>query len=141
MPKTAKHSITLLIPATSGRILLVLRPTDDDTLPGLWSLPAITTAPGEDEAEAIRRAGRDKLGVELLPGGLIGEAERDSDHQTQRIRGHEATIVSGSASVPQHGPGTQYVDWRWGTPEDLKSAARAGSLGCQIALRARDVPW
>ncbi len=139
--KTVKHSIALVINGSSGRLLLVLRPADDDTLPGLWGLPAVTTEPGEDEDRAVRRAGAHKLGVEVVPGRLIGEAESDSEAIAIRMRDREATIARGLPAVPQRQPGTQYVDWRWGEPAELKPAARAGSLCCQILLRARELRW
>ena len=46
-------------------LLLVRRPDDDENLPGVWGLPAVSLAAGESEEDAVRRAGRDKLGVEL----------------------------------------------------------------------------
>jgi 8-oxo-dGTP pyrophosphatase MutT (NUDIX family) len=139
--KTVKHSIALVIPGASGRLLLVLRPADDDTLPGLWGLPAVTTQPGEGEDDAVRRAGAQKLGVEVVPGALIGEAESDTEAAAIRMRDREATIAAGIPKVPQRHPGTQYVDWRWGDPADLRPAARDGSLCCQILLRARELRW
>jgi ADP-ribose pyrophosphatase YjhB (NUDIX family) len=139
--KTVKHSIALVITGASGRVLLVLRPADDDTLPGLWGLPAVTAEPGEHEDDAVRRAGAHKLGVEVAPGQLIGEAESDSEANVVRMRNREATIATGVPAVPQQHPGTQYVDWRWGDPAELKPAARAGSLCCQILLRARELRW
>ncbi|HEY6780922.1 MAG TPA: NUDIX domain-containing protein [Thermoleophilaceae bacterium] len=139
--KTVKHSIALVITGGGGRVLMVLRPTDDESLPGLWGLPAITTVPGEDEDQAVRRAGREKLGVEVLPGTLQGEAETDRSDYALRMRNREATIVRGAPGTPQPHEGTQYVDWRWADPIELKPAARAGSLCCQLLLRAREVPW
>jgi hypothetical protein len=138
--KTAKHSVSLVIKA-SARVLLVLRPEDDESLPGLWGLPAVTLAPGEAEDDAVRRAGREKLGVEVQPGVLVGEAESDRPDYTIRMRDREAKITSGVPSVPQPYAGTQYVDWRWGEVAELKPAARAGSLCCQVLLRARDLTW
>lgn len=139
--KTVKHSIALVIAGGGGRVLMVLRPGDDESLPGVWGLPAVTTALGEDEEQAVRRAGREKLGVEVLPGALQGEAETDRPGYALRMRNREATVVRGAPRVPQPHPGTQYVDWRWGDPAELKPAARAGSLCCQLLLRAREVPW
>ena len=46
-------------------LLLVRRPDDDDDLPGVWGLPAASLAEGESEEDAVRRAGREKLGVEV----------------------------------------------------------------------------
>jgi 8-oxo-dGTP pyrophosphatase MutT (NUDIX family) len=141
--KTATHSIALAIsPAAGGkRVLIVLRPADDESLPSKWALPATSLDPAEAEAEAIRRAGHEKLGVAIAQVGLLGEVETDRGDRFRRMRVHQATIDNGVAKVPQPYNGTQYVDWRWADPAELKPAARAGSLGAQILLRAREVPW
>jgi 8-oxo-dGTP pyrophosphatase MutT (NUDIX family) len=114
-------------------LLLVRRPDDDEDLPGVWGLPAVSLAPDESEEEAVRRAGREKLGVEVRPVRSVG--------QDQTMRDWEAGIVSGDPSVPQPGPHTQYTDLRWGEPSDLVPAARQGSLCCRVLLRARGLDW
>ena len=139
--KVAKHSVALVVTGASGRVLMVLRPGDDESLPGLWGLPAVTVAAGESEEDAVRRAGREKLGVEVVSGVLQGEAETDRPEYSLRMRNRVASIARGAPRVPQPHGGTQYVDWRWGDPTELKPAARAGSLCCQVLLRARELPW
>lgn len=141
--KTATHSIALAIsPAAGGqRLLLVLRPNDDEALPSAWTLPATSLGPTETEPEAIRRAGHEKLGVAVASTAFVGEAETDRSDHSHRMRVHGATIDNGVPKVPQPHKGTQYVDWRWADPAELKPAARAGSLGAQVLLRAREVPW
>ena len=54
--------MSLVIERPEG-LLLVRRPDDDEDLPGAWGLPAATLAEGESEEDAVRRAGRDNLGV------------------------------------------------------------------------------
>jgi 8-oxo-dGTP diphosphatase len=114
-------------------LLLVRRPDDDEDLPGVWGLPAVSLAPGESEEEAVRRAGREKLGVEVSPIRPLGV--------DQTMTGWEAGIVTGDPSVPQPGPHTQYTDLRWGEPSELVPAARQGSLCCRVLLRARGLDW
>jgi hypothetical protein len=114
-------------------LLLVRRPDDDEDLPGVWGLPAVSLVTGESEEEAVRRAGRDKLGVELEPGERVGSERTMSDW--------EARIVSGHPAVPQPGPHTQYTELRFGEPSELVPAARAGSLCCRVLLRARGLDW
>ena len=41
-----KRSISLVIESPAG-ILLVLRPDDDESLPGVWGLPAASLREGE----------------------------------------------------------------------------------------------
>ncbi len=115
--KTVKHSIALVIGAGGGRVLMVLRPADDESLPGVWGLPAISVAPGEDEEQAVRRAGREKLGVELLPGSLQGEAETDRPAYALRMRNREAAISQ----------------WR-----SQRAAAPRGHAICRLALGRPD---
>ena len=114
-------------------LLLVRRPDDDEDLPGAWGLPAVSLAPGESEEEAVLRAGRDKLGVEVEPVERVGRERTMTDW--------EARIVSGEPAVPQPGPHTQYSELRFGEPADLVAAARRGSLCCRVLLRARGLDW
>jgi len=135
-----KHSVSLVIEGPAG-LLLVRRPDDDDTLPGVWGLPAASLREGESEREAVLRAGREKLGVEVESLQPIGgeEAER-ADHGIA-MRDWAVRIASGQPSVPQAAGGTQYVQWRWGHARELAPAARAGSLCARVLLRARDLAW
>ena len=114
-------------------VLLVRRPDDDDSLPGVWGLPAVSLADGESEEGGVRRAGRDKLGVELRPLRPLGRERTMTDWS--------AEIVAGEPSVPQDGPHTQYAELRWGDPAELVPAAREGSLCSRVLLRARGVDW
>ena len=131
-----KHSVALVIEGPEG-LLLVRRPYDDESLPGAWGLPAASLRPGESERDAVLRAGREKLGVELeLVEVVAGErAERAGDDIA--MRDWAVRISAGEPSVPQAGEGTQYVESRWGRPADLAPAARAGSLCARALLRER----
>jgi 8-oxo-dGTP pyrophosphatase MutT (NUDIX family) len=115
------------------RVLLVRRPDDDDDLPGVWGLPAASVAGGESAEDAVRRAGREKLGVDVRVLEPIG-----SDGPMTDFR---AEIVTGEPAVPQVGANTQYVELRWGALADLAPAARRGSLCSRVLLRARDLEW
>lgn len=130
--KSRKRSVSLVIEGPGG-LLLVRRPDDDESLPGVWGLPAVSLAPGESEEEAVRRAGREKLGVDVRAVRPVGEEGS--------MRDWEAEIVSGEPSVPQPGPHTQYVGLRYGEPGELVPAAREGSLCCRVLLRARGLDW
>lgn len=127
-----KRSVSLVIEGPAG-LLLVRRPDDDDSLPGVWGLPAATLAPGESEEAAVRRAGRAKLGVEVRPLRPLGV----DGFMTDWV----AEFVSGTPSVPQPGEHTQYAELRWGEPTELVPGARAGSLCCRVLLRARGLDW
>jgi 8-oxo-dGTP diphosphatase len=127
-----KRSVSLVIRRDDGAVLLVRRPDDDDSFPGAWGLPAVSLKPGESEEEAIARAGRTKLGVEVERPRLVGEEGGMRDFEVEAI---------GQPSVPQPFEGTQYVELRWGDPAELIPAAERGSLCSRVLLRALDVAW
>jgi 8-oxo-dGTP diphosphatase len=131
-----KRSVSLVIEGPEG-VLLVRRPDDDESLPGVWGLPAASLREGESEREAVTRAGRDKLGVEVEPLRPIGT---DQGERTV-MRDWAARIAAGQPSVPQLAEGTQYVDWRWAEAGELAPAARAGSLCARVLLRALGSTW
>jgi ADP-ribose pyrophosphatase YjhB (NUDIX family) len=122
-------------------VLLVRRPDDDDSLPGLWGLPAASLREGESERDALIRAGREKLGVEVEPLRPIGEEEAERESHRIAMRDWAARIVAGEPAVPQAGEGTQYVEWRWGDPPELAPAARAGSVCARVLLRSLGSSW
>jgi ADP-ribose pyrophosphatase YjhB (NUDIX family) len=136
--KPLKRSVALVIERSEG-VLLVRRPDDDESLPGAWGLPAATLREGEIEEEAVRRAGSDKLGVEVRLLHPLGEAEDERPGYRIVMRDWAVEIASGTPSVPQPGPGTQYESWRWGTPEELAPAAQQGSLCARVLLRERGI--
>jgi ADP-ribose pyrophosphatase YjhB (NUDIX family) len=136
--KPLKRSVSLVIERDDA-VLLVRRPEGDESLPGEWGLPAATLRPGEDEGDAVRRAGRDKLGVEVRPLRALGEAQDERADYRIRMRDWEVEIVAGEPAVPQPGEGTQYERWRWGDAADLVPAARHGSLCARVLLRERGI--
>jgi hypothetical protein len=99
----------------------------------VWGLPAASLADGESEDDAVRRAAREKLGVEVRALGIVG-----TDGPMTDVR---AEIASGEPSVPQAGTGTQYSELRWGEPGDLIPAARLGSHCSRALLRAHGLGW
>jgi ADP-ribose pyrophosphatase YjhB (NUDIX family) len=140
--KPQKRSISLVLPAPDGdRLLLVRRPADDESLPGFWGLPAASLVDGESEEDAVRRAGRTKLGVELRPLRALGEAGAGRPGHDHHMRAFEVEVLAGEPAVPQPYGGTQYDAWRWGDAADLEPAARAGSLCSRALLRALGMAW
>jgi uncharacterized protein len=133
-----KRSVAVVVRGPeAGTFLLVKRPDDpDDPLAGVWGLPAVTLADGEDERAAVIRAGRDKLGVELAPGGRLGRGSADRGAYLLVLADYEATIADGIPSVPQPDTSvTQYVEWRYAAdPAELAEAADRGSLCARIFL-------
>lgn len=136
-----RRSVSFVIrqPGHSQLALAVRRPPDDDDLPNAWGLPAGSLLEGETWQDAVRRAGRDKLGVELEVGDVLEEGTIERAGYTLHMRLYEARIVSGTPSAPQQVEGvTQYTALDWLPPERFVPAAEAGSLCCRLYLRFVD---
>ena len=87
-----KRSVAVVVRGPeAGTFLVVKRPDDPgDPLAGVWGLPAVTLADGEDERAAVVRVGRDKLGVELAPGRRLGDASADRGDYLLVLADYEA---------------------------------------------------
>lgn len=99
----------------------------------MWGLPAATVAADESAEDAVRRAAREKLGVEVRPLEAVGSDGFMTDFR--------AEIVTGDPAVQRGGSNTQYAECRWGELEELMPGARDGSLCSRVLLRARGVEW
>jgi ADP-ribose pyrophosphatase YjhB (NUDIX family) len=123
--------------------LSVRRPPDDDLLPDLWGLPAVTLHPCELPEQGLRRVGREKLGVELEPLRLVGIKAADRGDYQLILMDLEAAVLSGEPDVlTATTTSTRYTAQRWESDfGTLREAARRGSLCCQIALDAAELPY
>src|ERR687891_686950 len=92
-----------------------------------------------DEEDAVRRAGRDKLGVDVRPLRVLGEASAERPAYRILMRDWEVEIAAGEPVVPQPGEGTQYESLRWGDATELVPAARRGSLCARVLLGERGI--
>lgn len=143
--KPVKCAVAAVVrdPADPRRFLAVRRPPDDDRLPGVWGLPAVSLRPGELPEAGLRRVGREKLGAELEPVSLVGIKSMDRGEYELILMDLEARLVRGEPSVADADTtATRYVDQRW--TEDLTllaDAARRGSLCSQILLEAHGAPY
>lgn len=137
--KPLKRSVAVVVRRAGGEFLIVRRPDDpDDPLAGLWGLPAVSLAEGEDERAAAARAGRVKLGVGLAVGARLGEKTADRGRYVLRLADYEATVEAGVPAVPQPDASlTQYTACAYVTdPGVLAEAASRGSLCAQVFLEA-----
>lgn len=137
-PSRTALALVIEAPGPAGgtrRWLLVRRPDDDPDLSGVWGLPAGSHADGETDEALVRRIGREKLGVETEDLGCLSEGRLDRPGYRLEMRLHAARIVAGEPRVPQavHGV-TQYSEWGWKPPTELRGGADRGSLCCRLAL-------
>jgi ADP-ribose pyrophosphatase YjhB (NUDIX family) len=123
MAKRVKHSVSVAV-LRDGRVLSVRRSDDDDELPGIWGLPAGTCREGELATQLIRRVGREKLGVELLPVRLL---RRGTQARAAYILEMELWEVRMTGD-PVMG------EWKWAPIDVLRPGADSGSLCCRLAL-------
>ena len=120
------------------RWLLVLRPDDDEDLPGVWGLAAGTLEAGETPEQLVRRIGREKLGLRVDPGAHVASGSAARSPYTLVMELWTATIVEGNPEVSGPVPSgrTRYAAWKWDDPAALEEGARAGSLCCRLGLQA-----
>src|SRR5262245_37440963 len=106
MSKPVKHSVALAIFGRGrGTVLVVQRPADDEDLPNEWGLPASSLRSGESLEDAVRRTGREKLGVELESVRELNRGQTERADYSLEMRLYEAEIVNGEPVVPQSAPG------------------------------------
>lgn len=107
-----------------------------------WGLPAGSLKAVETFEEAVIRAGKEKLGVDLEVGNLINEGEIERENFLLHMKEFEAKISLGEPQVPQILKGiTQYQKWKWGKPENCIPAAQKGSLCSRLLLGSLGKSW
>ncbi|MEY9927209.1 8-oxo-dGTP diphosphatase [Catenulispora sp. GP43] len=138
-----KESVAMVIRNSEGEFLVVRRADDDESLPGVWGLPAASIGADESAAQALVRAGRQKLGVRLLPGDRIGDDDADRGTYRLHLTDYEATILEGEPGVPQPDSSvSQYSDVKYVSDASvLFEAAQLGSLCSRVFLRSLGVAW
>lgn len=124
-------------------ILAVQRPPDDDRLPNVWGLPAVTLRPGELPESGLRRVGSEKLSVPLVPVELLGVGSIDRGDYQLILMDISARVLEGTPDVHSATTSaTRYVDQRWTTDLTIfVDAAARGSLCSRILLQHHRIPY
>lgn len=134
LPK--KRSLALAAWGEEG-LLLVLRPQDDLEFAGAWGLPAVSLEPGETLEEAAQRVAREKLGARVVLRFPVAFGREERPAYTLELWVYEADLLS-RVRLPEPRPGkTYYTAFRFGRPEDLREAARQGSLCSRLYLAVK----
>ncbi len=141
--KSIKHAVAVVIYDGGGKFLAVRRSEDDDSLPGVWGLPAASLRPGESDADAVLRAGREKLGVTLEVDSRVGTDRIERDTYILELTDYVASVAQGQPSVPQPiSDVSQYVDLQYTSDLGLLvEAARGGSLCSRVLLDSKGYEW
>jgi 8-oxo-dGTP diphosphatase len=138
-----KHSVAFVIYHNDrSRFLIVRRPPDDESLPNVWGLPAGSLKEDESFEEAVVRSARDKLGVKVRVVRMQNEGEIQRKGHLQHMQEYEVALEDGELHVPQSVTNvTQYVEWKWGSADDLLEAAQKGSLCSRLFLQYAGRTW
>ncbi|MEX1253132.1 MAG: NUDIX domain-containing protein [Dehalococcoidia bacterium] len=143
MPE-ARRAIAVVVRREDGRVLAVRRPNEPgEELPGVWGLPATTLGGGESHEDAVRRVGREKLGVELTPVRALTEGEQQRPDYTLHMTVYEASMAgepsaSGGPSRTADASSTLYDGLDWLPDAAFQEAADAGSLCCALFVALTD---
>jgi ADP-ribose pyrophosphatase YjhB (NUDIX family) len=139
LPMSEVVAVAVYEHGSRGRVMAVRRPEQEgEAFGGMWGLPAATVGAGETVEEAVRRLGRQKLGMTL-------EAVRELGRGTQAREDEELSMVLYEARAAEKEPRlvsngdedvTYYTDWKWADAEVFVPTAEAGSLCCQLFLDA-----
>lgn len=117
--KPIKHAVSIVV-RDKNKTLFVLRSPNKKRFPSTWSLPSYFVDENETHRETIERIGKDKLGVELEPLGLLNEGYGERDEFRLFMHDYEARIVGGTLCVNSE----DYTDMRWEEPRSFLSAMR-----------------
>src|ERR1700679_1976147 len=96
---TYKESVAFYAVDPSGKFLCVRRSDDDDSLPGVWGLPAASLRKGESPEQAVVRAARDKLGISAIVKRYVGDDEQKGADYVLHLREYEIEVPTGPISL------------------------------------------
>lgn len=135
--KPIKESVAFYALNADSAFLAIKRSDDDESLPGVWGLPAASVRPGESQEDAIKRAARDKLGLEVEALRYTGDDRQDRGSYNLHLSEYEVKIISGVPHILNTDSTTShYAAFQWSQdPELLREAAERGSSCSRIFLR------
>ncbi|GGM93123.1 DNA mismatch repair protein MutT [Thermus composti] len=135
LEKPTKRSVALAAWGEEG-LLLVQRPLEDE-FGGAWGLPAVSLEGEETLEEAAFRVAREKLGAGVAEARPLAFGVEERPGYTLELWVYEGKLL-GKPRLPEPRPGkTYYTAFRFGRPEELKAAARQGSLCSRLFLAVK----
>lgn len=143
--KPVKFSVAVFLinPHNEHEFLVVQRPADDDNLPNVWGLPAVTIKNDELPELAVQRVGKEKLNTDIKPHSFLGIKYAERENYNLILMDIKATVVGNDPSVTNATTeNTKYVNQQWTSDLDiLKEAASKGSLCSQIVLDKNNISY
>lgn len=135
--KPVKEAVAFYALNSQKEFLCVKRADDDDSLPGVWGLPAASLREGEAQEDAVIRAAQDKLGVKVEIAQYTGDDSQDRGSYVLHLCEYEVKIFEGKPSTLNSDPtASSYAAVQWSSnPEILREAADKGSSCSRIFLR------
>lgn len=119
--------VSLVVFRDSSReeFLSVKRPEDDEDRPGVWGLPSRTVREDESWEEAVEKAGREKLGLDVEIKELMSEGGQARDGYNVELRNYLVDLDSEEIDLDQDSEGTNYVKWSWRPPNAFRDDAES----------------
>lgn len=114
--KLIKHAVSVII-RDNDKTLFALRSPNKKRFPLTWSLPSYFVNEEETHNEAIKRIGKEKLGIELMPLRLLNEGYGERDDFRLFMHDYEAKVISGIPRLNSD----DYVDLCWEEPVSFLS--------------------
>lgn len=141
--KRVEQSVAMVIRDALGQFIAVKRADDDESLPGVWGLPATSLRDGETNEHAVLRAGREKLGIAVKVLHLVGTDRIERECYILELSDYEVAVVSGVPMVPQRDKTvSQYTELQYTKDLGLLvEAAQRGSLCSRILLDSERYSW
>ena len=114
MGKPPHLRVVAAVVARNERYLITQR-RPSAVLAGLWEFPGGRVEEGENDAEALRREVRERVGVDVTVGVCIGRRTHDYDGYSVDLVLYQATIVG--AVEPK---AVRVADCRWVTSGEFE---------------------
>ncbi|WP_105317136.1 NUDIX hydrolase [Thermus tenuipuniceus] len=134
--KPLKRAVALAAWSEEG-LLLVKRPEEDPEFGGAWGLPAVSLVEGEGLEEVAFRVAQEKLQAEVAAARPVACGIEERPAYTLELWVLEARLLT-TPRLPEPKPGkTFYTAFRFGKPEELRGAARVGSLCSRLYLAVK----
>lgn len=145
LSKPIKTAVAVFLksPKLTNEFLIVKRPADDENLPNVFGLPAVSLANNELPEDAVRRVGKEKLATEINPTKFLGSKYIERETYILILMDIEAELSGVEPDVLlAETKNTKYIAQEWTSDfSRLIEAASKGSLCSQIILDKEGISY